>query len=647
MTTFERAPTTVFSGKLGAVSPRRVPAAGEVARRDPELSEAARGALRGALLLTLSLLSGCAGPRGLPNTMDPGRSPSGVRYPDLLAPGGIATNGRDDAAIIIAIENYRNLGKRVGAHAVAAAWYRYFRGLRGMKARRVALLRDDEVTPRRIARAIERARFNIHRQGTLWFVFIGHISSESSDSFGDMWLQDGDGTPATTETHSFPITQVLDRAAYGTHPRAVAVLDGCLNGRGGSRISGTPTPPTPPFRYTGRVDDAWFMKNSPKGKNTAWSALSDLERVLVDSARSRREPSDVSIYSAGAGARCLENLPGTQFPALSYLLLGGLRGWADQDRDGVVSSVEVIKQVTMMLRAAASGLSAVDPQPSLYGADIPLALGAAEAGPTLAQLIPPGQPPETEAQLRAEPVLWAADRSIRFDRGDFHMGCPRRRDPTCERDEHPAYRVDLSRFFLDPMEVTQAEYQSCVDAGICSPIDPRGCFVWTGTGFERGGVMPAQMQGPTLPAVCVTWFQARLFCAVAGKRLPTEAEWERAAAGTTRRRYPWGDAPPTCGRAHFDGCGDHTRPVGGRPLGATPEGVHDLAGNVAEWVHDWYAEDTYWRPFRSDPTGPDRGIVRAVRGGSFYDSPSLLRASYRYGLNPGSAFSTVGFRCAR
>jgi len=75
--------------------------------------------------------------------------------------------------------------------------------------------------------------------------------------------------------------------------------------------------------------------------------------------------------------------------------------------------------------------------------------------------------------------------------------------------------------------------------------------------------------------------------------------------------------------------------------------VHDLAGNVAEWVQDWYAPGTYWRPFRSDPTGPDRGIVRVVRGSSYYDSPPLLRASYRDGLNPSSSFSTVGFRCAR
>ena len=75
--------------------------------------------------------------------------------------------------------------------------------------------------------------------------------------------------------------------------------------------------------------------------------------------------------------------------------------------------------------------------------------------------------------------------------------------------------------------------------------------------------------------------------------------------------------------------------------------MRDLAGNAAEWVHDWYGKDTYWRPLRADPTGPERGEVRVVRGGSYYDSPNLLRSTYRYGLNPISGFSTVGFRCAR
>jgi len=600
-------------------------------------------------LLSGLLLVGCSWPGGLPNAVTPGRTPHGVLYPDLLGPTTRPVWGRYDSAVIVAIEDYTHLDDRASARTMAAAWYRYFRDIRGVRPRRVFLLRDAEATPKSIARAIETARYRSHHRGTLWFVFIGHISSAKAGAFGELWLREGDGTSASIQRHSFPITRVLDRAAYGTHPRAVAVLDGCLesNGLANSPLSGTMTAATPPFRHIGAVDEAQFMRRSKVTQGVPWGSLSDLDRVLIDSARSRRAPSDVSIYSSGIGSGCIEQLPGTVFPALSYLMVGGLRGWADRDADGVVTSGELLAQVTMLLRAGTHDRSMPRPRPSLYGADIALARGVAEAGLSFEAMIPAGAPPVASSQLLAEPTLWTRDRMIGFDRGSFRMGCPRRGDPECERDEYPTYRVQLSGFALDPLEVTRAEFQACVDAGMCTPIDPTHCFVWTGTGFERGAGLPELMRRPTHPAVCVTWAQAVGYCAAAEKRLPTEAEWERAAAGSSRRRFPWGDVEPTCNRAHFDGCGDHTRPVGAHPEGATPEGIHDLAGNVSEWVHDWYDSGTYWRPFREDPEGSDGGAVRVVRGGSYYDGASLLRASYRYGLNPTSSFSTVGFRCAR
>ena len=602
--------------------------------------------------LGLALVAACGWPRALPDVVEPGRGLGAVTYPDVSAPGTAPEGGKYDAAVIVAVEDYRYLGERIGAQVIAGAWYRYFRQTRGVRARRIVLLRNDQATPKRIARAVEAARFKIHRRGTLWFIFVGHISSEKPGSFGDLWLRDGDGTLASTEAHAFPIANVLDRAAYGTHPRTVVVLDGCLEGAkgaGGAPHSGTSTPAIPPFRRAGKVDDGQFMGSSGNGSNgsvAAAAALEELFRVLADTARSRREPSDVAVFSSGVGPGCVEHLPGTRFPALAYLVLGALRGWADQNRDGSVTSVEVLTQVTLMLRAATRAPSSSRPRPSLYGANIQLARGVAEAGPTLAQLSA-GRDAPVASQLLAEPVLWDRDTMVRFDRGLFRMGCPRRDDPDCERDERPSYRVRLSRYFLDPQEVTQAEYQACVDAGICSASDASRCFVWADHAFERGGKLPETMRGASHPAVCVTWFQARLYCAAVGKRLPTEAEWERAAAGPLRRTYPWGDAAPTCSRAHFDGCGEHTRPVGGRPAGSTPEGIQDLAGNVSEWVQDWYERDAYWLPFRQDPAGPEQGLVRGVRGGSYYDGSSQLRAAYRYGLNPGSSFSTVGFRCAR
>ena len=151
-----------------------------------------------------------------------------------------------------------------------------------------------------------------------------------------------------------------------------------------------------------------------------------------------------------------------------------------------------------------------------------------------------------------------------------------------------------------------------------------------------------------LPVVCVSWPAAVDYCEWTGQRLPTEAQWERTARGDTHSRYPWGEAAPTCDHARHDGCGEVTRRVDDASIGTSPTGARDMAGNVWEWVADWYDEEAYGRRrSRYDPKGPAHGEVRVLRGGSFYDSASSLRTSYRYGLSPQYGYSNVGFRCAR
>jgi formylglycine-generating enzyme required for sulfatase activity len=542
--------------------------------------------------------------------------PGGGAYPDLLVAAKGPVGGGRDAAVIVAVEDYAGLPDRPGASAMAAAWYRYFRVERGLEPTRIRLLRGAEATPRRIARAVEAARRGA-RDGALWFVFVGHVGSEVAGESGTLWLAGGDGTRATAAAHAYPVARLLGRVAFGRHAQAVVVLDGCLAGAGAGR-SGTWTSLPPRFV---RRRGAPPREASVAGQ---WG----------------REPADVAVFAAGLGSGCVEDLPGTRFPALSYWVLGGLRGWADADGDGVVGAVEVLTLVTRALRAA----GATAPRPSLHGADLRLARRVGEAGPALAGLRAPVAAGSDGAGPGAAP-LWVAEAMVRVERGAFVMGCARGGDRACEADERPR-RVRLSAFFVDRREVTQAEYQGCVAAGACRPVDPARCYVWTGASFVRGTPLPEPLTRAEHPVVCVDWAQAASYCAAMGKRLPTEAEWERAAAGVARRRYPWGDAPPSCERARFDGCGEHTRPVGERRGGATPEGVEDLAGNAAEWVFDWYAKGFPAVEGR-DPRGPDRGRVRVVRGGSFYDAPELLRSSYRYGLTPGVGFSTVGFRCAR
>ncbi|MCA9637416.1 MAG: SUMF1/EgtB/PvdO family nonheme iron enzyme, partial [Myxococcales bacterium] len=170
------------------------------------------------------------------------------------------------------------------------------------------------------------------------------------------------------------------------------------------------------------------------------------------------------------------------------------------------------------------------------------------------------------------------------------------------------------------------------------------CYAWTGEGFEQGAPLPDAFARDDAPAVCVTWRQAAAYCGWLGKRLPTELEWEVAARGGDRRIYPWGAEEPTCEHANFAECGRTPTAVDARPPRLDEAAPKNMAGNVAEWIHDWYGK-SYSRSWPRDPRGPRYGRLRGVRGGSFYDPPEVLRTSYRYALTPGFGYAFVGLRC--
>ncbi|MFO0675640.1 MAG: SUMF1/EgtB/PvdO family nonheme iron enzyme [Polyangiaceae bacterium] len=226
------------------------------------------------------------------------------------------------------------------------------------------------------------------------------------------------------------------------------------------------------------------------------------------------------------------------------------------------------------------------------------------------------------------------DGMVRLPGGAFTVGS---NDPKAPSNERPSHAVSVAPFWIDRTEVTVAAYRTCV-------VD-RFCVVPTAISAS----CTYSAGDPNLPVSCVRWKEADTYCRAVGKRLPSELEWEFAARGTEPVRYPWGGWSSSCAHAvtlksdgTFRSCGgERPLPVGSKALGATPFGVFDLAGNVEEWVADFYTEQ------RSAVPSPAVGASHVLRGGGWLSTPSTSRTTSR---NWGSALEAgpnVGFRCAR
>ena len=212
--------------------------------------------------------------------------------------------------------------------------------------------------------------------------------------------------------------------------------------------------------------------------------------------------------------------------------------------------------------------------------------------------------------------------------GNFTMG---------DNEDSPLREVYLGGFFIDKHEVTVSRYAKFLKTtGGVKPPDH-----WEEALLDNAG---------ELPVVGVDWHDADAYCRWAGKRLPTEAEWEKAARGADGRKYPWGNDEPTPARANFGRFSEGPykgglMPVSGREAGNSPYGVQDLAGNASEWVADWYAE-SFARGDVRNPKGPESGKGKVIRGGGWYDHPDRLKSSRRMYAGPANRADDVGFRCA-
>ena len=292
----------------------------------------------------------------------------------------------------------------------------------------------------------------------------------------------------------------------------------------------------------------------------------------------------------------------------------------------------------------------------------PASAATPETEPTATQTVVPPTPTETKIPT-AMPGVTAAPETIRISpkdgmtqlfipAGTFIMGGL---DVHRENDELPPHEVYVSAFWMDQVEVTNGMYNLCVTSGECRPPSQL-----------RSDNREDYFGNPEFqdyPVVYVTWHDANAYCQWAGRRLPTEAEWERAARGGDKRNFPWGDEFPNEYNANAANTVGDTSRVGSYVEGASPFGALDMSGNVWEWVADWYKPDYYAKSPLENPLGPSDDEVfntmRVIRGGSFQDDGVVLRLANRNFLNGpdpkaqpneeayyGRSSVKIGFRCA-
>ena len=247
--------------------------------------------------------------------------------------------------------------------------------------------------------------------------------------------------------------------------------------------------------------------------------------------------------------------------------------------------------------------------------------------------------------------LPAHDDMVRIPAGTFLMGSDKKVDRNAYPAEFPQRKVYLDAFDIDKYEVTTVQFLKFVLATNSNPL-----IDWQYDGGNFQDTMASH------PVMHVSWFDAEAYCQWAGKRLPTSAEWEKAARGEDGRIYPWGNEPAGLSRANFGRTG-LSGPVRDRPErlllyppiisvdkyenAVSPYGVFQMAGNVAEWTADWYDPHYYKKAPDRNPKGPEKGTQRAFRGGAWIDSTPSVRPAQRNGTDPQTKMNWLGFRCAR
>jgi formylglycine-generating enzyme required for sulfatase activity len=271
--------------------------------------------------------------------------------------------------------------------------------------------------------------------------------------------------------------------------------------------------------------------------------------------------------------------------------------------------------------------------------------------PTETASITPTPRPTNTPSLTPIPRLIVDQRGaamVLVPEGEFLMG-----SDSWSGSEKPSHKVYLDSYYIDQFEVSNSAFVEFLNE-VGNQIEGiAGKAHWVEENdpdldiFRMNEIWQVAAGRENHPMNEVTWFGARAFCEWRQARLPSEAEWEKAARGTDGRTYPWGESEPTCEMANFASCYYDSVPVDSYPDWISPYGTYNMAGNVHEWTNDWYAEEYYANSPYKNPTGPENGDFKVFRGASWFNAAFQTRTTYRYPKLPVLTYMANGFRCAR